>query len=137
MNIPFPQRYDKIFNWQAAPMKILRLPWRQEGAVGQIVLVVGVDKEHTTFFDCVDNRFGECLRQGGASEAPSQASGRSGDVGIGICGTMHHDGALFGLVVNSFFQPVQHQGVTVASLISVFGQVKAKRTFVRTVFIGE
>lgn len=137
MNIPFPQRYDKIFNWQAAPMKDTPFAVETGRCCWQIVLVVGVDKEHTTFFDCVDNRFGECLRQGGASEAPSQASGRSGDVGIGICGTMHHDGALFGLVVNSFFQPVQHQGVTVASLISVFGQVKAKRTFVRTVFIGE
>ena len=112
-------------------------PFRQNRAIAEIILVVGINEQQGTAFDRINDRFADRLRKGGTTEATAQPTGRSNDGRIGISRSVNNDCPLFGTVVDSFFQPVKHQLIPVFPLISIFSQEKSQRTFKRTVLVGE
>ena len=47
----------------------------QDRTVGQIILVIGINKQQRTALDRINDRFADRLRQGRTTEAASQATG--------------------------------------------------------------
>lgn len=88
-------------------------------------------------FNGVDNRAAEFLRNSRTAETPSQTPSPACNRRIGISSSMYHNGTLAGTVVNTFFQPVQDEGISVPALIGCFCQIESQGTFIRSVFIGK
>ena len=109
----------------------------QYGAVSQIVGSLGIDIHHASPFNGVDNRTAEFLRNSRTTETPPQTPSPACNRRIGISSSMYHNGTLAGTVVNTFFQSVQDEGISVPALIGCFCQIESQGTFIRSVFIGK
>lgn len=90
----------------------------------QIVGSFGIDIHHASSLDGVDDGAGEFLRNSRTAEAASQTSAFAHNRRVGIGSSMHHNGTFAGAVVDTPFQPVEDEGVTVFSLIGGLRQVE-------------
>lgn len=96
----------------------------QDAALGEVVLLFGVDKQDTAALDGIDNRAGQSAWQSRTAETSAQTAAFC-HFRIGIVGSVYHDGAASSLVVDAFFQSVEDERIAVASLIGVPCEVKA------------
>lgn len=84
-----------------------RIAFPHQLTFGEIVGIFGIDKENTALFDRINYRTIELLRQGRATEAPTQSLTPTTDRGIGILGTVNHDGSSSGIVIKALLQPIK------------------------------
>ena len=105
--------------------------------MGQVVGALCVDVDDASALDGIDDGSVDLVRKGRASETASQASAVADDSGVGVGCSVHHDGALTGIVVDAFLESFEDEGVSVASLVGVFGEVESEGTLVGSLFIGE
>jgi len=96
----------------------------------RVIGPVGVNKQEGASLDGIDDGLRQFPGERGAAVASSQPSGGADDLLAAVVGTVNHDGARSGLVVNALFQPVEQQRITVPSLIGATCAVKTQRALV-------
>ena len=84
-----------------------RIAFPHQLTLGEVVGILGIDKEDTAPFDRINYRTIELLRQGRATEAPTQSLPPSANRGIGILGAVNHDGSSSGIVIKALLQPIK------------------------------
>lgn len=74
---------------------------------GALIAILAVDVEDAAALDGVDDRAVEGRRQGGASPAATEPPPATADGRVGVSGTVDHDSASEGIIVDPFLQPIE------------------------------
>ncbi len=102
------------------------------------VLAVRVVNEKAVFtFNGIDDRFGQCPRNGRASPAAANSFVRPDEIFTYVISTVHYDCALQGSIIVAGVHSVQPKGIAVIPIVGNIGHIEAQTALQRTFSIGK